>query len=74
VSLEVDHEHRLDALERRLDEHCANHPLEHHDHLLDLEDHIHHHEELGESRRGERRSAERRTKTEKYEGEERRSA
>jgi hypothetical protein len=74
VSLEVDLLHRIETLTQRLEDHLINHPLEHHDHLMDLDDHIAHHKELDEKRKGERRAGERRTSKENYEGEERRSA
>jgi hypothetical protein len=76
MSLEVELLHRVESLERIFSEHTLNHPLEAHDHLLDHEEHLAHHHEMEpkENRKSERRGGERRTSTEKYEGEERRSA
>lgn len=63
---------RLDALEKH------EHGPGYHEHLLDHEEHAAHHAEMDkpkDNRKGERRSGvERRVSTEKYEGEERRSA
>jgi hypothetical protein len=68
---------KIESLQRQIDAHCNDHPLEHHDHLMDHDEHLAHHAEIDkpkEKREGERRSAERRTNTEKYEGEERRGS
>ncbi len=75
MDLELELLHRVEALEDKFNDHCLNHPLDHHDHLMDHDEHLAHHKEIDtpkENREGERRSVERRTNTEKYEGEERR--
>ena len=77
MSLEVELLHRLESLENLLKLHINDHPLEHHDHLMDHDEHLAHHQEIDkpkENREKERRSGERRTSTDKYEGEERRVA
>jgi hypothetical protein len=68
---------RLDAIDAKLKAHCEDHPLEHHDHLMDPEEHVAHHTQSDKSREkrsGEQRKGERRTSTEPYTGEERRAA
>jgi hypothetical protein len=63
MSLEVELLHRIEALTDRLEAHLTDHPLEHHDHLLDSEEHAAHHAVMdkpkerraGEQRKGERR-------------------
>jgi hypothetical protein len=62
----------LRGLRERLDDHCSNHPLEHHDHLIDRAEHESLHGPK-ERRTGEQRKGERRTSTETYDGEERRA-
>lgn len=78
MTLEVELLHRVEALEAWQREHGSNHPLEHHDHLMDPEEHAAHHaahDKPKENRRGERRSGggERRKSTEEYDGEDRRA-
>jgi len=76
MTIEVDLLHRVEDLERRLTAHCDQHPLDHHDHLVDEEEVRAIVADLlpGDKRKEERRKGERRTSTETYEGEERRSA
>lgn len=68
---------KLESLERRvtaLEGH--EHPAGYHEHLLDPEEHAAHHASMDkpkDNRKGERRGEERRTSTDKYEGEERRA-
>lgn len=64
---------KLEQLENQIKAHVTDHPLEHHDHLLDLEEHEALHKPK-ERRAGEQRKSERRTDSNPYVGEERRSA
>jgi hypothetical protein len=70
-------QHKVKAIEELLASHISDHPLDHHDHLMDEEEHAAHHARMDkpkEQRQGERRGPDRRTGSEAYSGEERRSA